>query len=94
MERRRWLSDPPKTCQLCHRAIRTAFVDGATRGGPWANMCLPCHASNGYGLGTGQGQRYDLDDDGNWYKHDPTSHLGGMFDLEPPRTYKPRRNAK
>lgn len=35
----------------------TAAYDGATTMGPWANMCEPCFAQYGVGLGTGRGQR-------------------------------------
>jgi cytochrome c553 len=38
------------------------FVDGLTRYGPWANMCVSCHASSGYGLGIGRGQKYRKDE--------------------------------
>lgn len=34
-----------------------AAYDGATKGGPWANMCEECFAVEGVGLGTGRGQR-------------------------------------
>lgn len=34
-----------------------AAYDGKTVQGPWANMCEPCFASHGVGLGTGRGQR-------------------------------------
>lgn len=44
------------------------FVDGKTRRGPWANMCLRCFRIHGGGLGTGQGQEYKLQEDGRWLK--------------------------
>lgn len=38
-------------------AIVPATVDGRTTDGRWANMCDPCFADRGVGLGTGRGQR-------------------------------------
>lgn len=54
-----WFGQPPATCDICRKAITIAFVDGHTSMGPWANMCLQCHASHGTGLGTGCGQQYE-----------------------------------
>jgi hypothetical protein len=45
-------------CNLCGKVNLSEFVDGATRIGPWANMCLPCYRKVGVGLGVGRGQRY------------------------------------
>ena len=41
------------------REIKDAFVDGATRMGPWAIMTPETHAELGRGLGIGFGQRYE-----------------------------------
>lgn len=57
---RRWTGKPPACCDLCKAPIANDFVDGRTIGGPWANMCLDCHAVNGAGLGLGKGQHYRL----------------------------------
>ena len=46
-------------CDLCRKADLAEVVDGATRMGPWANMCLPCSQKHGVGLGVGRGQRYE-----------------------------------
>lgn len=43
-------------CDLCHTEGLTTWVDGKTRMGPWANMCLACYAVHGRGLGVGVGQ--------------------------------------
>jgi hypothetical protein len=52
----------PQRCELCQQDIvEKPFVDGKTTFGPWVNMCLACHRDQGYGLGTGRGQRYDKD---------------------------------
>lgn len=49
--------------------ITDEFIDGATKQGPWANMCPKCAAAYGRGLGTGVGQRYKKSpDDGRFYK--------------------------
>ena len=45
-------------CNLCGKVNLSEFVDGATRIGPWANMCMPCFKRVGKGLGVGRGQRY------------------------------------
>lgn len=53
-----WSGDPPKTCQLCGCGLKDHFVDGRTRRGPWACMCLTCHRSESGKLGMGYGQKY------------------------------------
>ena len=65
-----WQGIEPKTCDIpaCGNLITTEFVDGATRMGPWANMCPSCHMKYGRGCGTGQGQRYRKDKDGHFVK--------------------------
>lgn len=47
-------------CDICERDLKgKPHVDGATRFGPWANMCIECHKMHGRGLGLGKGQKYD-----------------------------------
>ncbi len=55
-----WAGEPPHACDVCGTAIAPSrdFVDGRTKYGPWANMCLACHKTHGRGLGVGLGQRY------------------------------------
>jgi len=55
--------NPPEECDICKSSIgdQGRFVDGRTKGGPWANMCMDCFATHGVGLGLGRGQRYDWD---------------------------------
>ncbi len=49
-------------CDFCKLSLKNApFVDGRTKYGPWANMCLVCAAVHGVGLGIGCGQMYDKD---------------------------------
>lgn len=54
-----WIGDAPTKCDICKKPITTVFVDGRTSRGPWACMCVACHATHGTGLGTGQGQQYE-----------------------------------
>jgi hypothetical protein len=59
---------PPAHCDICSGGIENQFVDGATRRGPWGNMCPKCHQEHGVGLGTGRGQLYEKRDDGRFVK--------------------------
>lgn len=56
---KKWLGPIPTRCDLDNAELKGTFVDGKTRGGPWANMCEQCFSKHGVGLGTGRGQRYD-----------------------------------
>ena len=55
-----WMGTRPSSCDICRGYITKTFVDGKTKMGPWAILCLGCHKSKGCGLGTGKGQRYEL----------------------------------
>ena len=55
---KKWVGAAPTECDLCHVKIVDAFVDGVIQHGPWANMCPPCFATRGVGLGLGRGQSY------------------------------------
>lgn len=55
-------------CDICKTPITNAFVDGKTILGPWANMCIPCSKSYGLGLGTGVGQLYQKQQNGEFVK--------------------------
>jgi hypothetical protein len=57
-EKKHWLGEIPKACQICGLPIKEKFIDGATRYGPWAILCPSCHRDIGRGLGTGRGQEY------------------------------------
>lgn len=63
-----WAGNPPKQCDLCGTPLLSRFIDGKTVHGPWGCLCVSCHAFEGYGLGTGRGQQYDLQKDGRWKK--------------------------
>jgi hypothetical protein len=47
--------NPPERCDLCEEPV-TAFVNGRTKYGPWADMCQECWSAVGVGLGLGCGQ--------------------------------------
>jgi hypothetical protein len=63
-----WMSNVPQHCDLCDSTIKTVFVDGKTKSGPWGCLCSACHRAHGYGLGTGLGQEYKKQKDGRWKK--------------------------
>lgn len=48
-----------KTCDICGRNCGTTHVDGKTKFGPWATMCISCHTQVGVGFGTGKGQEFE-----------------------------------
>ena len=54
-----WTGDV-RACDICHSALydKEFFIDGKTRQGPWALMCLSCWERRGVSLGMGYGQQY------------------------------------
>jgi len=68
MANKYWLGDPGTQCQICNGEFGNTFIDGATRFGPWAIMCLRCSVLHGTGLGQGRGQKYQKQPDGKWLK--------------------------
>ena len=61
--------NPPKVCDVCHGPFtENIMYDAATYHGPWANMCMHCFNEIGVGLGTGLGQKYEQNDQGQWVK--------------------------
>lgn len=49
--------------------VGSVMYDAKTKLGPWANMTQESFDLHGFGkLGTGFGQKYQLDSDGKWYK--------------------------
>ncbi len=65
-EEKKWMGSIPSECDLCGMPILQVFVDGKTRMGSWANMCLSCFKQDGVGLGTGLGQKYQLQTSGDY----------------------------
>jgi len=75
-----------KACQLCGAERCEVIVDGATRSGPWAYMCVDCHKEAGYGLGIGRGQMYKLDPTTNEYVRVPDEIRGTRQTVTQPST--------
>ena len=64
-----WLGK--KECDICHRDLtnESLIYDAATVYGPWALMDQACWFNNtSCMLGTGSGQRYELQQDGKHLK--------------------------
>lgn len=55
----KWLSELPKDCQICNKPFGKYFIDGRTIYISWALMCEKCHDRFGFGLGIGNGQKYE-----------------------------------
>lgn len=64
----KWTGDAPASCDICNGTIGAVFVDGKTKMGPWANMCGNCAKAYGVGFGTGRGQMYAKQPNGEWLK--------------------------
>lgn len=58
----------PLTCDTCEKELEHVMYDAATVFGSWANLCQTCYVRYGTGLGTGKGQRYSKQDNGQWVK--------------------------
>jgi len=66
--RRYWLGNVPATDDF-GQPIGTEFIDGRSRQGPWGLFTPASWAIHGVGrLGTGYGQRYVQQDDGEFMK--------------------------
>ena len=69
-----WAGSTPSACDLCSRPLGAGqgksktFYDAKTRMGPWGCLCQGCFRTNGLGVGTGLGQRFELRPDGRWHK--------------------------
>ena len=63
--------NPPAHCDICKQPIRGGFSDAAITIGQrriWANLCPLCAIDLGARYGTGQGQRYEKDLNGQFHK--------------------------
>lgn len=58
---KKWMSEKPTSCDICHNPLGPTFVDGKTNRGPWGILCGTCFRYYGVGLGTGKGQMYDTE---------------------------------
>lgn len=61
MNSKKWVGERPKNCDFCQKPLQKFFIDGKTSLGPWGILCLSCHSIHGIGLGTGKGQKYNLE---------------------------------
>ena len=63
---KKWLDIAPTNCGICDIELTEEqgydfFVDGRiAHSSTWAIMCPYCHYTRGTGLGTGYGQKYDI----------------------------------
>ena len=58
-----------RKCEICGKEITGGrLYDAKTKYGCWATMCNDCYIRNGVGVGTGKGQRYELNADGEFEK--------------------------
>jgi hypothetical protein len=64
-----WVGPAPKECDICEEPLVRVFYDIATLAGPWACLCTGCVGVYSRGtLGTGLGQKYELQANGVWLK--------------------------
>ena len=64
-----WMGTAPTECQLSGRAIDDEFVDGTVPGmRPWANWHPREFVRRGGTYGTGRGQLFTRQADGQWLK--------------------------
>ena len=61
--------NPPAICDNCKQPFKTFMYDAKTVYGPWANLCSDCFNVIGLGIGTGLGQQYIKNKDGDWIKN-------------------------
>lgn len=56
-------------CNFCHKPCGDVLIDGATKYGPWAVMCMDCRVIHAYpGYGTGKAQMYERNAAGEYVK--------------------------
>lgn len=61
-----WLS-PLTRCDMCGSQFHGTMYDARVQG-CWGNVCHSCFTLDGGRLGTGLGQKYELQGDGRWLK--------------------------
>ena len=63
-----WDSPAPTACHICKAPITHAFIDARGPGGWWTTICSICFNLGPFRLGTGHGQLYKLQPNGDWLK--------------------------
>ncbi len=66
-----WISPLGQHCELTGVPFNGVMYDaptGRNGTGPWGNICEQAFTSLGGKLGTGRGQKYELQADGRWLK--------------------------
>ena len=58
----------PTHCELCAAPITAYFYDARLPRGPWGCICPTCFSLNNCSLGTGRGQLYTHQPNGDWLK--------------------------
>jgi hypothetical protein len=60
---KKWHGSTPVACNICQGSFEAegVFYDAKTARGPWGLLCEVCFHVHGVGLGTGRGQKYDLE---------------------------------
>ena len=66
MRKKIWMGSTK--CDICGEELTKTLIDGRTSNGSWAVMCPKCHKIQGVGLGTGKGQKYVRDTEGDFVK--------------------------
>ncbi len=66
MSKKIWIGSTK--CDICGEELTKTLIDGRTSNGSWAVMCPKCHKVHGVGLGTGKGQKYVRDTEGDFVK--------------------------
>ena len=66
MNKKIWMGSTK--CDICGEELTKTLIDGRTSNGSWAVMCPKCHKIHGVGLGTGKGQKYVRDTEGDFVK--------------------------
>ena len=66
MSKKIWMGSTK--CDICGEELTKTLIDGRTSNGSWAVMCSKCHKIHGVGLGTGKGQKYVRDTEGDFVK--------------------------
>lgn len=61
-------TNPPGACNLCGKNFNGVMFDARMQTGSWGNFCQRCFDELCIGLGTGRGQKYEMDEQGIFIK--------------------------